>query len=277
MVRCGYLSQKLVTGRSLKGGESDSTPILIARDLSKMVKLSPWTRCVVPFALRRFRDTFFGRFFRPSWYLPSHLGGYGLDPSLAPADWRMNITKEQRLMASQFISDPTLQLFSRMGVNIPTAKYSGVILRPRIIVGDYVPTDSELEVSVDPWMGRIAYAARAAGMIKPSDSSVQFKSKFIKRDYRLKPMSDEGIDKYWCSRLFVSKTCDCPDLAPIRPYVGEGDLWFTYERTVKRHYQGVTSYSYEEIPVRKAPQPISDGDRTEMLILGTFSGARRKQ
>jgi hypothetical protein len=51
MVRVGYLNLKLVYGESLKTGSSAATPVQVGKDLSKMVRLCPWTNCAVPFAL----------------------------------------------------------------------------------------------------------------------------------------------------------------------------------------------------------------------------------
>jgi hypothetical protein len=94
MVRLGYLNLKLLTGVSLKDGESSATPEQIGKDVGDMVALCPWTRGCIPLAFRRFSSKWKG-WFQPNWYLPVHLGGYGVPVRFAQDDWR--VTKGQRL------------------------------------------------------------------------------------------------------------------------------------------------------------------------------------
>jgi len=260
MVKRTYLSQKVITGVSLKGGESDSTPLLAARDLNRMVLNLPWSACCVPQCLSRFKNRCFGKYFRPCWYLPSHLGGFGLDPSFAPEDWVKNLSRTQRRMASQFVSSPELQLFSREGFSVPLAKFAGTVLNPRLVIGEYVPRDFEELFDEDPWVARIAYAFRATGQVQTGNSCSNYAPKFIKTKFghQLHPMSLRGICDYWNARCFTTKKSPCPPLAPIFPYKGRSDRVLyrhTYPVMHKGSY-GLIHYEYKTVDVHATTPPI---------------------
>jgi hypothetical protein len=211
MERCGYLNLKLIKGTSLKTGESNATPVQIGKDLSLMVSLCPWANCAVPAALSRWKSDWFGPVYRPNWYLPVHLGGFGLDIQHAPKSWR--VTKSQREMAARFINDPRMALYRRPGMNIPTTKLAGAIARWRMVVGDYVPTEAEVGTS-DAWLERLAFAARAHQ--GASDVSDKVFVSHFRPQYRLKPMSIEGLNLYWTAQVFAVQPPPCPPLNWIR-------------------------------------------------------------
>jgi len=266
MCRRTYLSQKVITGISLKGGESDSTPLLAARDLNKMVRHLPWAACCVPQCLSRFQNRCFGKYFRPCWYLPCHLGGFGLDPEFAPEDWFKHLSRVQRRMASQFASSPELQLFSREGFSIPLAKFAGAVLKPRLVVGEYVPRDSEELFDDDPWVARIAYAFRATGQVQTGNSCSNYCPKFVKTDYRLHPMSLRTICDYWNARCFITKKSPCPPLAPIFPFKGRSDrISFHYSRRIGREFGNLTHYEYKDIIVHAPNMPIGIDEFDELV------------
>ncbi len=212
MKRFGYLNLKLVKGVSLKGGDSEATPTQIGKDLSEMVKLCPWAGCAVPAAFRRWKKDWFGPIYRPNWYLPVHLGGFGLDRTLAPPTLR--ITKSQREMAARFVSDPRMALYRRKGMNLPTIQLAGALANWRMVAGPYVPREEESTDLSDSWLERLAYAARANSGSKGVADSV-FISKF-RPQYRLKPMSIEGIDLYWDAQVFASRLPLCPPIGLIK-------------------------------------------------------------
>jgi len=266
MCRRTYLSQKVITGISLKGGESDSTPLLAARDLNKMVRHLPWAACCVPQCLSRFQNRCFGKYFRPCWYLPCHLGGFGLDPEFAPEDWFKHLSRVQRRMASQFASSPELQLFSREGFSIPLAKFAGAVLKPRLVVGEYVPRDSEELFDDDPWVARIAYAFRATGQVQTGNSCSNYCPKFVKTDYRLHPMSLRTICDYWNARCFITKKSPCPPLAPIFPFKGRSDrISFHYSRRIGHEFGNLTHYEYKDIIVHAPNMPIGIDEFDELV------------
>jgi hypothetical protein len=213
MKRFGYLNLKIVTGHNLKDGDSDAIPTQLSRSLNDMVKRCKWTRCVIPETMNRWSDDFYGKCYRPNWYLPVHLGGLGVDIKYAPYNWK--VTRDQREMAARFISDPRMQLYRVPGVDLPTAEFADVMLKWRIVIGDYVRNINDLSTQdSDEWLQRIAYASRArSGSVKTNDEV--FISKF-KPQYRLDPMSIEGLVKYWRVRLIAHEVPPCPPLLGLK-------------------------------------------------------------
>lgn len=212
MVRCGYLNLKLVKGTNVKEGESSATPTQIGVSLNDMINNCPWTACVIPETFSRWGTDWLGKIYRPNWYMPVHLGGFGVDVKYAPSTWR--ITKGQREMAARFVSDPRMALYRRKGMNIPTAKLAGALARWRMIPGDYVRREGESDATDDPWLERLAYASRAhQGSKGVSDET--FISRF-KPQYRLDPMSFEGLMLYWNAQVFAFNLPPCPPMSVIR-------------------------------------------------------------
>jgi hypothetical protein len=212
MKRVGYLNLRLVKGSALKTGESKAVPTMISRDLSKMVKLVPWTGCTIPAALSRWKKDWFGPRYRPNWYLPVHLGGFGMDITLAPSNWR--VTKSQREVAAMFIADPRLGLYRHDGVSIPTASYAGAVANWRLMVGAYVQQEHESFDLSDSWLERIAYAVRAAKLERQTSDKV-FVTKFFPQ-HRLKPMAVESLARYWVARWMAVGLPPCPPLGRIK-------------------------------------------------------------
>lgn len=123
-------------------------------------------------------------------------------------------TRSQRIMAARFVHDPRLSLYRMPGMDIPTAKLAHALANWRVVIGDYVPRESESEEVSDQWLARLAYASRARNGTKLSSDKVLV-SKFAKQ-WRLKPMSVEGIERYWNARLFAFDLPPCPPLESIR-------------------------------------------------------------
>jgi len=117
-------------------------------------------------------------------------------------------------MAARFVADPTMALYRRKGMNIPTAKLAGALARWRMVVGSYVPTENESSDVQDAWLERLAYASRAHQGAQHVSDSV-FVAKF-KPQYRLKPMSMEGIDLYWNAQVFAVQPPPCPPIGLIK-------------------------------------------------------------
>jgi hypothetical protein len=212
MKRFGYLNMKLVKGVSLKNGDSEATPTQIGKDLSKMVTLCPWTNCAVPAALGRWKNDWFGPTYHPNWYLPVHLGGFGLDPIHAPDTF--SVTRSQREFAARFVADPRMALYRRKGMNIPTAKLAGGLCHWRMVPGDYVEREGESRDVDDLWLERLAYAARAhQGAAGVSDKI--FVNHF-RPQYRLKPMSELRLLSYWNAQVFAFSVPPCPPIGSIK-------------------------------------------------------------
>lgn len=111
--RIGYLNMKLVTGFNLKkNGSADADPEQMGRDLSAMVNLCPWTDCMLSKTFARF-DKIYNKDYKPNWFLPVHLGGYGVDKRLCEKE-SIVYTLKQRKVASHLISNPKLHLTKKI-------------------------------------------------------------------------------------------------------------------------------------------------------------------
>jgi len=225
--RCGYLNLKLVKGSNIKSGESRALPTQIGKELSKMAKLYPGSACAIPASFERWeRDTFaFG--FKPNWYLPVHLGGYGVDRQFAPSAWR--ISKPQRVMAAHFIHDPSMVLYRCPGVSNSAADLSRAMANWRMVPGSYVQEAGESDVTDDAWLAKLCLAARLA---HPFDLPESPKNDIIRqrflgesdsyhllrwaRQFRLRPAGLETIERYWKVRFFAFQVPACPPLSILR-------------------------------------------------------------
>lgn len=113
MKRRGYLNMKLMLGSTTDEGKPTSTPDQLGRDLGEMMAAAPWTSRALPLAFRRFPSARLQNGFQPNWFMPVHLGGYGVPVRFASDT--MSVTREQRLIASQFILNPKMMLFQLKG------------------------------------------------------------------------------------------------------------------------------------------------------------------
>jgi len=213
MQRFGYLNLKMIKGTNLKGGDSDATPTDIAKELSKMVSLCPWSSCSIPSAFKRWSPDWYGLRNMPNWYLPVMLGGLGLDPAYGPAEIR--VTRAQRLLAARFVSDPRLALYRKTGMKIPVL--SGAVGNWKVLKGANLRSPHDLtENDSDEWLARLAYAARAAYGSQPTSDAKFMRWILNSSEYRLKPMSIEAIQDYFGCGLFAARTPSCPPMGVIR-------------------------------------------------------------
>jgi hypothetical protein len=220
MRRQGYLNLRLIKGNNIKArvaaNEAMVTPDQIGKELSKMAFNCPWTASAIPAAFSRWKDDWKVTKYQPNWYLPVHLGGYGVDIALAPASWQ--VTRGQRLMAARFVADPRLALYRMKGMTVSSAKLAFALLRPVMVGGDYVPQEFEIPVTEasDDWLARMAYASRAInGASRTTDEVGVVVSRFA-HDFRLSPMSAEGLVRYWRAQLFVTGAPACPPIGEVK-------------------------------------------------------------
>lgn len=103
MTRVHYLKTKIIFG----GQNSDAGPVEVCKDLNKMFEKLTWGKMLIPLALNRFPNLKVGKFhgFKPNWFLPVHLGGYGLDIKHRTSG-AVTVTRAQRLVAAHLIKDP---------------------------------------------------------------------------------------------------------------------------------------------------------------------------
>jgi len=206
MARKGYLNLKLVYGTSLKEGESATTPTQVGKELSKMVSQVHWANCAIPFAFKRWKDDWFGPVYRPNWYLPVHLGGFGVSLKYGPSD--IGVTKSQRSIAARFIANPALALYRRKGISLPVAKLAGALAKWQLIP-DNEKLVEELENDLsftkeldDDWLARLAYAFRASRSPTSEVSDRILIHKF-RPESRLKPLSFAGLLRYWDAHFYA--------------------------------------------------------------------------
>jgi len=191
VVRYGYLNLNLIYGNNIKKSSVDKetkiTGVNLGGELSKMFLLCKWTQSCLPFALqhitkddsfrviRKFVHTKSGAVIRvdkpfiPNWFLPIHLGGFGVDPSLSPGP--VVLTADQRRVATYFIINPKESLYLSSGIKIPTWLAPNSVLRVVLLseeesmapkrqgFSELVPL-ANLE---DSWLQRLSYIARITG------------------------------------------------------------------------------------------------------------------
>lgn len=112
-----YLHQRFIYGIGGKIEASQARPEAIARDFNLSVSLNPWVRHSMFAVMRRWSKSWTGPFV-PNWFLPAHLGGFGLDPGLTS---HLRITRAQRKVAGTFLRDVSLQLY-KLG-KIPLSEF----------------------------------------------------------------------------------------------------------------------------------------------------------
>jgi len=227
MVRRGYLNLPLVSGCSLKRGVSNATPDMIGKDLNRMCADCPWAACAIPLAFAKWKSTWQNNWFCPNWFLPVHLGGYGVDPCFGPATSKL--TMSQRLVAAKFVEPGSeLRLFQwfnqvSMKMNLHFAKFLMVNFtsKPRCRA---TTEELDLESLSDEWMGRLAYASRAAcdtGQLAcqkiclGASTRVGAFKKLLRKRFvvgRLHPMKDQGISEWRDIVSFCPAAPVCPPL-----------------------------------------------------------------
>jgi hypothetical protein len=212
MSRKGYLNLKLVSGISLKTGVSEATPTLLGKELNDMVKFCPWSACAIPAAFGHCKYSMWSERFRPNWFMPVHLGGYGVDPIYASSD--MKITKGQRKIAASFVHDPKLSLFIKLGFTIKTFGLDEATSKFKMLPSSqaYVPNIFEDLDGSDKWLDRLAYITQAMRMGKAVDCKETVKVAKIIASHRLKPMSAQGLALWNDVKWIGTKVPICPPL-----------------------------------------------------------------
>ena len=99
MEKCGYLNLKFLVPNE------KCSPTQLTKDVNKMCSELAWGKCIIPSIFNRFKTDRF----KPNWYLPVHLGGYGLELKYSPSSW--NVSRQQRMVARMFLKSEKLMLF----------------------------------------------------------------------------------------------------------------------------------------------------------------------
>jgi len=216
MTRRGYLNLALVKGVYTKTGASLATPDQIGKDLSLMVHYCPWASASIPWAFARWKKAFGP--FTPNWYLPVHLGGFGVDVRFAPDDWK--VSRPQRLLAAKFVTPGSdLALFKASNTQKTIKGLAPLLgswaLRPTCDMSDSDYLNADM---TDEWLVRGAYASQASCCGKPPRVVGPAKALMIyDRKGRFHPMSDAGLVKWWSARLTSAVKASCPPLNQFFP------------------------------------------------------------
>jgi hypothetical protein len=192
MIRRGYLNLKLVKGTSLKGGDSKAIPTQIGKEFSEMVRHCPWAVSTLPETFNRWPEWFSPRF-KPNWFLPVHLGGFGVNPKLSSG---FRVTRHQRLVAARFVADPRLALFALKSTSPPPRGFANLVPQPKLVYGDYVAEQFETEEDHDGFLGRMLTYARIKSLGKSDFGSQEYLMRRMPLRSRLKPMSEETLAHY---------------------------------------------------------------------------------
>jgi hypothetical protein len=115
-LRCGYINQKLVFMRSLKTGQSSTPYTMIGREINKQLSLCEESIYTLSMTMKSFTEGITERvrrssgkfYFRPNWFIPVELGGFGIDPKWVDGEFR--ITRAQRKAAAMFFLHPEISL-----------------------------------------------------------------------------------------------------------------------------------------------------------------------
>jgi hypothetical protein len=256
MVRFRYLNQSLVFGVNLKK-DAEATPTQICAALNPMYEKLPWSRCTIPLALNRFNLVQkFG--FQPEWFLPVHLGGYGLKLEFGPhpTGHGLTLTKQQRVVASAFVNNPDLALIRTMGSDRSWKNYTKLsMLRKAFPNWRLIPkgfaevvndedydheTFSRYSVRVHDlnsseqfrWVARYNEFSKAAHLhLNDIGSNTFFKAMKVAKFH--KPMSNHKIRKFLEVDFWATPGPACP---PKWPHSAERCLIRSFDRLVNREY-----------------------------------------
>jgi len=216
MVRQGYLNFRFLYGGNVKTGDSECTPTQIGRELNRMYDLAPWTAATMSVTFKRwFHDC--DERFQANWFLPVHLGGYGVDIKWAPATFR--ITRAQRRLAAAFVANPGLQLYRKDGgLSSKEVKAILSVVPPNRMVELGPRVIEEGEALDDPWTGRVTSGVR--WICGPSDNeSARVAYQRLGLDFRLKPMGITGFERWWRVESVGPRLPPCPP--PCFLYLGK--------------------------------------------------------
>jgi len=217
LVRVGYLNQRFIYGTNVKStGTGTCLPTQLSKDINEMVERAPWTGNIIPACMERFPNKN-----RANWYLPVHLGGFGLNPKFGPR--QLLISAEQRRMATQFVNNSKLRLYHSSGTLPSNPVLERLVPETRLVVGDYVPNWNETFDKPSDWSSRVKFYEQCAfadekRLKQESEAKKVSDGKknpldqvgFI-RDYRLKGMKLDTLMTYWrYSRELYSIPGLCP-------------------------------------------------------------------
>jgi hypothetical protein len=211
---CPYLNLRIIKGVSLKNGESAATPDMIGAELNSMFaceKMVGW----LPAVFSRFK---YPELSKVNWFLPCHLGGFGVDPQFANSE--TVVTEFQRKLAALYVCDASKMALFRMdreGVLEVLKPWKKRFARfaPLVVPESEVPELSTLELlgalpfslirssaeaegEAEEWVNRLLTIGKAVvGFNAGAALPPEIKALRQVTKTRLNGLSDEGFRKWW--------------------------------------------------------------------------------
>ncbi len=193
MEKCGYLNLKFLVPNE------KCSPTQLTKDVNKMCSELAWGKCIIPSIFNRFKTDRF----KPNWYLPVHLGGYGLELKYSPSSW--NVSRQQRMVARMFLKNEKLMLFrSEQAKERNNLRGNKKLMD---LIGKcqnfsfrqpFCPLNSH-ETEENPWMERLSLIKRlteAGGLITSVEGPVLSKE-ISHRFQEFKPVKFSTLASCW--------------------------------------------------------------------------------
>jgi len=228
MVRFGYLNQRFITGGHIQDEVefSAATPVGLSSELNKMFNYLG-NASFLPAIMSRFPQMGGDRFF-PNWFLPIHLGGFGISLKWSPGDG-LSLTKRQSKVARIFAESPST-LYYLKGLPKIDRKFA-----PRALVtfspvfGDSVQQSFEDFDLTDPWLERFALLSRISHRNLNPAPEVAIRNIILHREgfhgkrRKIIPFCADDILAHWTIRYSGVPGPTCPPLSSLKlPVLGFG-------------------------------------------------------
>jgi len=221
--KCGYLNQRVALGQ-VASKKNLNTPLTAAVSLSKMLKDLPRAIPFITTLQKRYpvldkRFHLKGECFRPNWFIPTHLGGYGLDIRFAR---EFAPTKSQLLVAARFFTERNLKLLAVCGdeLSLDVGCLKGIVGEVFTVKKgsqDLFPFPTT-RVEDDGWAQRLAYLNTYQNLCSPLSNAAKICNHLmdVKKGFWCEPMSIEKMVEYWDVDLLFPTPPPCPPLQPLK-------------------------------------------------------------
>jgi len=213
----GYFSQKFF----VNGSEN---PFEFLGGLSKMFRQCPKSQVCLPEAIKQWKLTD-KISFRPNWFFPRHLGGFGIYTEQTFEEIFKNSTPEQRQVAAMFISDPRLSLIfigdeAHTWSSLPSMFDNIEMIPVGPHTGEKIENKFSIEDQLNEWKLRFTESQRMA-YPNPMEAPIQIKTfrKIFKKNLKkvaLKPISFDTFCEYQWVDFYMSALPECPSHQELR-------------------------------------------------------------
>jgi hypothetical protein len=197
MVQCGYLNLPLCEGKVLHEGDVPPSPGDIGLALSDMMKYCHFSKYCLSMVINPW-EKIFPKGFKPNPFVPSFLGGYGIDPKYKPQG-KYEITIGHRRMATAMIRpNCKLRLFRRL--DVPSFGRTHLQRKYISLVGDWkVVPKSELKpemmkIQSDDLVTRLLLSSRLSDLGKYPEEKIRSDQE-ITKECSLKSLQGISVGK----------------------------------------------------------------------------------